>query len=271
MNTQTDSEKTKRLNLPVVILVALISATASILSIFVTWFLTERIRTDISAQTLALERVKVDLSSQTLALEKVKVDIAAAAQRTAETSTRIDNARLDLDRRIAQSTEYLSNRKVQIEDKRTTTDEIRLTPEFARLSNDLRPALEIDCKAETEDGSFYKVNCTFRNKGAHRCGVIPTGVSLLDRATQKPIEKAIVSFENGDSNSILAGGSGSNWYSIRLAPSGAAVKKPIIQLTFRANTDAIAVNMLKRLAKGTLTDDELAQLSIQNYTWNIWL
>ena len=55
-------------NIP--LLVAAIASITTIVSILVTWFLTERIRTDIAAQTLALERTKAD--------------IAAASQQTAE-------------------------------------------------------------------------------------------------------------------------------------------------------------------------------------------
>lgn len=250
---------------------ALIAAVASLASIFLTWFLTERVRTEISAQTLALERVKVDLAAQALALDRTKTELAVAAQQTADSSSKIDRARLELERRSTEFSQRLGNRSLQVEDKKATTDEIRLTPDFAKLSNELRPALEIGCNAEILDKLTLKVDCSFKNKGAHRLTVTPTGASLQERSSQAGIPGGIASFENGDTNSILAGGSGSNTYVIRLTPAGASHSKPILRFTFRANTDQISLNMTKRLAKGVLTDDELSQLSVQIYTLNIWL
>jgi len=234
------------------LLAATIAAIASLSTVFITWFLIERVRTDISQQTLALERVKVE--------------VAAAAQRTAEMGLKIDQSRLELDRRIAQSTESQANRRIQIEDKRYTTNEARLTPYFAKLSNDLRPNLQIDCLPKREEPALLLVDCRFENKGAYRITVTPKTVEILDKVTEKGIAGAISSFDNANANTILTGGLGSNTYTIRLTQTGAALKQGMLSFVFTAVTDQVAINMTKRLAKGILTDEELKQLSEQSYT-----
>jgi len=141
-------------NIP--LLVAAIASITTIVSILVTWFLTERIRTDIAAQTLALERTKAD--------------IAAASQQTAELALQLEQARLELDRRIAQSAEVRSNRTMQIEDRRARTDEARLTPDFAKLSNELRPNFTIDCKIERDGAAaLLRATCKFQKVDRGRC------------------------------------------------------------------------------------------------------
>lgn len=249
---------------------ATIAACASVLTVMLTWFLTERIRTDIANQTLALEKVKVDIASQTLSLERVKVDLAVTAQQTANMTAQVNSSRLELERKIAQSTEYLGNRKVQIEDKRSNTDEIRLTPEFSRLQNELRPGISVECTGEAIDPSTHRITCSFANKGAHRASITPTGVSFLDRDSLSKLPEMILRFENGDSNTVLAGGTASSTYIIRLTPKGTEQKKPVFSFAFKAATDQVAINMAKKLAKGLLTDEDLAQLSVQTYVSNLW-
>ena len=234
------------------ILAATIAAIASLSTVFITWFLTERVRTDISQQTLALERVKVE--------------VAAAAQRTGEMAIKIDEARLELDRTTAQRTESQANKRIQIEDKRSTTDEARLTQDFTRLSNDLRPNLQINCSMKRKEPTVLVVECTFENKGKHRVKVTPTTVTVLDQFTREAIVGAISSFDHAIENTIPTGLQGSNSYTIMLTHTGAALKQGWLSFSFKVATDQVAINMTKRLSKGILTDQELKQLAEQPYT-----
>lgn len=238
------------------IIVAVIAALTSLSALFLSYFLTERVRTDIAAQTLALERMKVD--------------VASAAQRTSEMAARIEEARLHLDRRIASTREGLENKKIQIEDKRAQTEDVRLTPDFTKLSNDLRPTLDVSCQGDTSYPRVIRMECSFKNRGAHRTKIVPTGVSMLGRRDQKGVAGAIERIDNAEENNILPGGTGTNTYDIVLTENGATIKNPIISIEFLAVTDQLAINMTKRLAKGIITDEELKNLSEQTYTQQVW-
>jgi hypothetical protein len=250
------------------IIVALIASLTSLGVLFFGYHLTERVRTDIAAQTLALEKVKVDIAAQTLALDRMKVDIGSAAQKTSEMATKIDEARLQLETRIAASTEKLGNRKIQIEDKRGQTEEIRLTPDFAKLSNEIRPNIDISCEASKSDLTVIRMKVSFKNLGAHKAKIVPTNVSLLGSSNQILMAGAIERIDNAAANFVLPGLSGSNIYEIILTQYGATIEKPIISITFIASTDQVAIDITKRLAKGLFTDKELQSLSEQTYTYN---
>ena len=237
------------------IIVALIASATSLAGLLLTYVFTERARTEIANQTLQLERIKVDIS--------------AATQKTAEVAARVDMARLELERQIARSRERIESRKVQIEDRKGTTEEVRLTPDLTKLSNELRPNVDVSCYGDPIDGVILRITCNFKNKGAHRAKVEPKLFSMLNRSDQTEIPGTIQKIDNAGSNNILPNGAGSNVYEIFLTPAGVAVKNPIISIKFDATTDEVAVAMTKRLSKGIITDEELRSFSTQRYIFNL--
>lgn len=253
------------------IVTAVIAACASVVTVGLTWFLTERIRTDIATQTLALERVKTDISMQTLALEKAKLDIANAAQSTAEMRTQLDQSRLELDRKTAKFTEYLGNKKVQIADKQSSTDEKRLAPEFSKLANALRPTFSISCGMESRQGLTLEVQCTFTNQGSNRATVTLRGVSIVDKQSLAELPGMVEQFTppEGEGNTVLPGLTGSNTYFIRLTAAGLQSRQAALRIRFAAATDTVALNVVRRQSKGILTDEELNQLSVQGYVYHL--
>lgn len=237
------------------IVVAVIASVTSIAGLLLTYVFTERARTEIASQTLQLERIKTDIS--------------AASQRTADVVARVDEARLQLERQIARSTELIESRKIQIDDRRGNTEEVRLTPDLTKLSNDLRPNFEVSCSGDALDGLVLRINCTFKNKGSHRALISPKFFTMLNRSDQKGLPGVIEKIENGVANNVLPNGSGSNTYEVWLTPAGAAVKSPIVSITFEAKTDDVAIALTKRLSKGAITNQELRELAMQGYTFNL--
>ena len=237
------------------IIVALIASVTSLAGLLFTYVFTERTRTEIAAQTLQLERIKVDTS--------------AAAQKTSELGALVDLARLELESQTAKSGELIESKKVQIENRRGNTEEVRLTPDFTKLSNELRPNIELSCNGDPIEGVLLRITCSFKNKGAHRAKIEPKAFSMLDRSDQKEISGAIQKVDNVDANNILATGVGSNVYEVFLTPAGVAIQKPIISIRFDATTDSVAVAITRRLSKGVITDEELRTLSTQVYTFNL--
>lgn len=259
----------RRSRLSVTLMAALIAAGASLSSVVLTWLLTERVDAEFAAQTLQLEQGRLKLAERSLELKRVNTELGEIAQRINASSLEIDGARLSLERQIAEQSRLLHDRQIEIESSRATTDEIRLTADFFRIANQLRPTIEIDCSRKNVGIDIIEANCSFRNAGAHRASITPTGVTLLSGRSQIALEGAISAFENAEKNTILSGGAGSNTYTIKLSAAGALHKGSILRLHFDSATDPIAVNMTRRMAKGKLTDDELSQLAIQTYRYNI--
>lgn len=237
------------------IAVALVAAATAIFTLIFNYWMIERIRHDISAQTLALERIKVD--------------IASSAQKTSETVAKIDSARLVLERQIALTTEHFESRKVNIEDKKSRTDEVRLTQDFAKLSNDLRPHIKTSCYGKYLQPDLIRMECTFENNGVHRVKIVPTSTAMHDSKSLISINNAIIKNENSEENIIPSGFSGLNTIDIKLTPIGEKIKQPIIRFQYTATTDQQAINMTKRLSGGYITDAELKELSTQKYTFKL--
>jgi hypothetical protein len=198
------------------VLVALIAAVPSLICCLLTYFLTDRVRNDLSAQKIQIDQIRL-----------------------------------------------------KIEKERSQTDEVRLTPDFAKLSNDLRPNIEIACQGDTSESGVIRMTCLFTNRGANRARITPTSIKMLSSSDQKEIDGAISRIDNTEGNTILPSGKGSNIYEIILTPYGTTIKRPIICIEFQAVTDQVAVAMTKRLAKGLIKDDELRSFAQQSYTFNV--
>jgi hypothetical protein len=264
-----------RLSNRTAIVVALISAATAMATLVINYWLIERVRSDISEQTLALERIKLDISTsaQKTAESVAKTDAARLdlERQNALMSAKIDTARLDLEQHNASINQRIETTKTRIEDKKTRTDEVRLTQDFSKLSNDLRPNIGIECYSKVNQPSFLKVSCKFQNHGAHRCKITPLHFNILDGASERLVDKAVDQVEHSDPNTILPGGIGSNTYNIWLTSSGEKMTSRAVQIEFWAVTDKQAIEMTRRLSAGYITDAELQDLSQQNYTANLFL
>jgi hypothetical protein len=248
------------------IIVALISSATAIAISLMSYWLIQR-------QTLMLERIKLDISksaqktSETVATtDSARLD---SEKQNALINAKIDAARLDLERQNALITQRIETKKTHIEDKKSRTDEARLTQDFSKLSNDLRPNIHIDCDSDYNKPTFIKVTCKFRNNGAHRCKITPLQFNMLDGVTGRLIDKAVSQVEHDESNTILPGGNGSNTYNIWITPNGEKITSRIVRIKYLATTDSQAVDMTRRLAAGYITGTELQDLSQQNYTQNL--
>ena len=262
-----DHPRTKRRLNTAIIVALLSSATAIIISIANYWL--------IERQTLALERIKLDVSkSAQMTAETVAttdVERLASEKQKALLAAKLEAERLESERQNALITHRIESIKTRIEDKKSRTDEARLTQDFSKLSNDLRPNIAIECDSDYNQPTFLKVTCKFYNKGAHRCKITPLHFNMLDGNNERLIANAVSQVEHADSNSILPGGYGSNTYNIWLKPVGEKQMSRIIQIDYLATTDRQAVDMTKRLAAGYITETELQDLSQQSYTLNLSL
>jgi len=197
------------------------------------YLLTERVRTDISAQTLNLQK-------QTLELDRIKVDLARAVQQTAVANSKIEEARLALQTKVADSAAIIESRKLSFSGRNTDTNEARLTPDIAKLLNDLRPSLAINCSMFRPDIEHLRIDCNFKSLSAFKVLVTPGDIFAKDALTGTTIPHWSNSFDGLDSNQVLSGGSGGDSFSTTLLPSAQMLRNVIVFVKFRAVTEPTA-------------------------------
>lgn len=250
------------------ITVAAIAAITALASIAFTYTFTESVRTQISAQTLALDIMKVDISKAAQRTADTVASIDAARLELQRQAASIDGARLDLQRQIATTSTRNDVKRTEIDDARRKADEIRLASDLSKAQNELIPVMEFKCEAERVQVRLVKLTCHFKNTGTHRITVTPVQFDLVDALSQKVVEQGISRVDNQSTNTLPVGVTGSDTYDIYLSEVGEKLKAQLFRAKIRAQTDAVAVNKLRAIAKGYISEGDFSSLPIQNYVWN---
>jgi hypothetical protein len=251
------------------IAVAVIAAITALASIAFTYLFTERVRTQISAQTLALETIKADVSKAAQRTAESVAAIDSARLELQRQAASIDAARLDLQRQIAMTSTRNETKRTEIDDHRRKADELRLASEFSKAQTELIPVMDFKCDAEKLQSSQVKLTCRFKNMGIHRITVAPVQFELVDSLTQQVVEHGIAKVDNDVTNTLPVGVEGSNTYDLYLSEAGERLKNQTYRVKVRAQTDPVAVDKLRAIAKGYVSEKDLAILPIQYYVFNL--
>lgn len=236
---------------------ASIAALSSIGAFLLNFHLVERVKNDLAEQTLALNRQSVEL-------DRVKTEIAKDAQRTADLNALTNQAQLALMVRQTVTAEKNQGIKNRVDERTVRADEARLTPDFAKLTNDLRPSVDTTCDSSRESSSLASLNCTFKNSGSFKVNLKITQIAAWDTRTETQVPGKIKSVAGSLTNNILANGTGSNAFYLDLADDTQALTVIIRAI---ATTDKHAIALTKRLSLGILGEGELTDLSTQSYSW----
>lgn len=254
------------------IIVGIIAAVTTFASIGFTYYFVERVRTQISTQTLALEAVKVDISKATQKTAETIASIDAARLELQRQAASIDAARFDLQRQIAKVSNRNDTKKTEIENQRGKADEVRLASELSKAENELIPVIAVRCNTEKFTQRLVKLHCSFKNNGTHRVSIVPEKFELLDSITQRVVDNTIERLENSDSmNTLPTNTDGSNTYDIYLSEKGDKLKNRVISVKIKVQTDEFAVGRLRETAKGRTNEMALNKLSVYNYIFNAGL
>jgi hypothetical protein len=243
-------------------IVAMISAGASLAGLGFNYYATERVRTEIQAQTLALNR-------QAAELDRVKVGIEAAAQRTAELNAATASSKLKLDTRVADTTQGNETTKIAYTARQDHRDETKLAPDITKIIHDLRPALTITCGGTREAPDLLKLSCTFNSQAALAVTVTPKSITVLDHVTHQPVADWSTSIDGMDTNTVLPGEKGNNDYYAKLTTVGQQLVRPIFVFKFAAVSDEASVNTLRKVARGDLAEKDIQKWSHQDYSWSV--
>lgn len=256
------------------IIVAVVAATTALASVLFTYYFTDRVRTQISVQTLALETIKVEISkaaqqtaNNAVAIDAARLELLKQATQFDETrlvlqkqATNIDGARFNLQRQIAVTTNHNDSKITEIEDKRRKADEIRLASELSKAKSELIPVLAFNCSTEKFTLRLVKIHCNFKNNGLHKISITPEKYNLVDSITQKIVDDAIDKVENADQNWLPAGVTGSNTYDVYLTEKGDKLKNRTISVKVKAQTDELVVDELRKIADGKINEATFGSL-----------
>ena len=251
------------------IYVAVIASITALASMIFTYIFTERVRTQISSQTLALDVIKVDISKSAQRTSESLAAIEASRLELQRQAASIDSSRLDLQRQIASTTNLNEIKKIDLDSQRKKADEIRLMSELAKAKNDLIPTVDYRCNWDQSSNRPFKIDCNFNNKGINRITITPIKFELIDTISQSIIENGIYRVENAEPNTLPPSITGSNTYDIYLSEIGGKYQNITFRLMFTALTDQVAVNNLYAISKGLISKKELESFQIQQYTYKL--
>lgn len=257
------------------IIVILISSAVTILISAFNYFYIEQIKNDLLKQSLNLDSIKINIDKasqenarQMLELERIKVEIAKSSEANSEIGTRVSQSRLDMDRQTEKNNKIKDQAKLNLDSNSGQRDEARLSVDFTKLLNELRPNLQINCNSIITKDNYIVIECSFKNLGLNKIIVYPIDIFLLDENNKQIIHNAILKTEDLDSNQII--NLGSNRYTVFLTPEGQKLKKHNFKLSIKAITNQSSIDLTKRLSKGLITDEELNDAATQLYQINLY-
>jgi hypothetical protein len=219
------------------LIVALIAASVSIGAALGSYWFTERVRTELAAQTVELQR-------QSLAM---------------------DTARLSLQSKVAD----LEHIKTNIMERDSGANHVRLTADVTKLLDDLRPNVQITCTFDRPDAVRIRVNCRFKSNSRFRISILPTSITVRDAVTNELISDWSSPFDGLVYNNVLSGGEGGNVYRATLSASARKLKNVQVLVDFEVRTEPLAISITQRLTDGYLTKEEVEQVAVQSYTQGV--
>ena len=165
--------------------------------------------------------------------------------------------------------------KLQTGSKREQTVKEGLEFDYAKISKELHPSLDLSCNhdiikpTETKKNAVI-IGCMIKNNGVHNVYIVPLGITMLEHMEQKMIDNAIESTDYLYPT-ISAPGNNSNrkQYKVTLTEYGIArLKKGYsFQISFKASTVETGLDKIRRQVKGAIKDSKLKEMSEFNYDY----
>ncbi|MDH0682913.1 hypothetical protein [Achromobacter animicus] len=216
--------------------------------------------------TLVIQLLMLFLSYRYI--ESQKIELAEAAQRSTDASNDFARIRLEFDGKIEEAKRLDEAQRLEIEKLRILTDQQKLTPDFLRMVESVRPSVTTHCTPRQKTVQRkLDFDCRSKNHGGAKVVLSREDFFLVSATTGEIREGAIVQVIGPDVNGLLAGGDGTMGFQIQL--SRIPNSDDHLQLNFRGTTDRTTVNLVKRLASGALLDEEVENFSTQLYSLNI--
>lgn len=237
---------------------------------FFNYVFTNSVRSEIQNQNLDLERFQSSIDK----LERFQSSIEKL---TSNMKAEVDKNRQLLNTQIASSTEKFEKQRIQMENQRSQTEKMNLTMGFGEIVKDLYPVLEIYCqhakiKTAKVGANTVPIDCSFKNKGKLKANIVPDTLIMLGGKDYSVINSAIERIDNGEKASVSPGSTSRKQYYVVLTKNGAAnIKNAAFKVSFRAFTDASAIEMIKRRTNKEITDKDLKELSEKSYTFTFQL
>ena len=230
----------------------------------------------------AVKKQKIQIASKReQAVKKQKIQIAskreqAVKKQKIQTVSKREQAVKKQMIQIASIPEQaVKKQKIQTVSKREQTVKERPEFNYAKISKELHPSLDLSCNHEIVKPTETKKNaviigCMIKNNGVHKVYIVPLRITMLEHMEQRMIDNAIESTDYLYPT-ISAPGNNSNrkQYKVTLTEHGVArLKKGYsFQISFKASTVESGLNKIKSQVKGAIKDSKLKEMSEFNYDY----
>ena len=169
----------------------------------------------------------------------------------------------------------VKEQKIPIGNKSEQTVKERPAFNYAKISKELHPSLDLSCNHEIVKPTETKKNtviigCMIKNNGVHKVYIVPLRITMLEHMEQRMIDNAIESTDYlYPTISAPGNNSNSKQYKVTLTEHGVArLKKGYsFQISFKASTVESGLNKIKRQVKGAIKDSKLKEMSEFNYDY----
>ena len=213
---------------------------------------------------------KEDKSAQTVKKQKTQIVIKLQQGKKREQAVKKQKIQIASKREQA-----VKKQKIQTVSKREQTVKERPEFNYAKISKELHPSLDLSCNHEIVKPTETKKNaviigCMIKNNGVHKVYIVPLRITMLEHMEQRMIDNAIESTDYLYPT-ISAPGNNSNrkQYKVTLTEHGVArLKKGYsFQISFKASTVESGLNKIKSQVKGAIKDSKLKEMSEFNYDY----
>ena len=169
----------------------------------------------------------------------------------------------------------VKEQKIPIGNKSEQAVKERPAFNYAKISKELHPSLDLSCNHEIVKPTETKKNtviigCMIKNNGVYKVYIVPLRITMLEHMEQRMIDNAIESTDYLYPT-ISAPGNNSNrkQYKVTLTEHGVArLKKGYsFQISFKASTVESGLNKIKSQVKGAIKDSKLKEMSEFNYDY----
>lgn len=246
---------------------ALVSGAFGVASVLLSYLLVQRTQTDLQRDSVNIERLKAEIQDRSLSLERSKAEVAAAAQRTADLVAQVEAQRLQLAREAATTTARIEDRRLKLDESKGRTDEVRITLDFTKLLNEIRPAITISCSAGTDHWPLISITCRAKNVGVNKVILRADSVYLLDYDSRAVIPDAFVRATLPSPSAIPAGIDGAAFFEVEVGRETAVRQKATLRILFQTQTDNVSSEMAQRLSKGVLTRADIERVANQGHEY----
>ena len=153
------------------------------------------LNSEIQKHEIALKVQKMETAYWDEKLKEQKIQIGSKREQTVKKSK---EQKIQIGSKPEQTVKESKEQKIQIGSKPEQTVKKRLEFDYAKISKELHPSLDLSCthnliKPTETIKNVVIIDCMFKNNGVHKVFIVPHGITMFEHMEQKMIDNAIES------------------------------------------------------------------------------